>query len=310
MSGEPIFGTIPCPPPGVHEHVPFVEYLEWDAVDASFLKAVEHTPHYAKARNELGEEAADAKVHYSKGRLFHCLVAEPEQAEALFVQQPDEYHHPDDEEGVMRKWNGNAKVCQQWVAANMDKTIVTRATMAEAVGMALRVRQHGSIRPLLQGCQSELSIVWVDKQTGLTCKGRYDLFKNGIVVDLKSTSSAASDRAFFSEAYRHKYHLQPAMYIDGGKQLGLFAGRVPWFAFVVVEGYYPYEVAVYDVQDDKDALSFDFLEYGRLKYHVGLQKVAYAIEHNQWDDYGPESMDMQLTYVAREELAQLTGGTK
>jgi len=141
------------------------------------------------------------------------------------------------------------------------------------------------------------------------CKGRIDLFKNGIIVDCKSTSSSASPGKFFYEATRYRYHIQAALYIDGMIAAKLNDG-VPWFAFVVVEGYAPYEIAVFDVQDDKDALSYDFLCYGRLKYHMALQRVAHCLKTGIWPGYGDESFDMDLTYAARQELELLGGGLK
>ncbi len=294
------------PKVGIHYDIPFDEYLAWDAWHASFLKDVEHTPHYAWARKQQGEADDAEKAHYSKGRLFHCLVGQPSKVDEDFVLRPDTYTSDrGKDKGKEKPWHGGAKVCEAWAIAQAGRSIISRDTMEEAAAMAHRVCDHHAIAPLIADCKVEVSIVWEDKLTGALCKGRYDLFKNGIIVDLKSTSSAAGPSAFFYEAMKYRYHIQCAMYIDGGKALGMFGDKVPWFAFAAVEGYFPHEIAVYDVQDDPSALSYDFLMYGRLKYRAALQVVEHCKKTGNWTGYGPESYDMELTYQGRKEFEEM-----
>ena len=66
-------------------------------------------------------------------------------------------------------------------------------------------------------------------------------------------------------------------------------------------------LAVYDVQVDEGALSYDFYLYGRLKYRMALMQVAHCLKTGEWPGHGEDSFDMELTYAAREEMNKLTG---
>jgi len=292
---------IPAPDPGVYPNVPFDKYLAWDACDASFLRAMAHTPSYARWKRHHPQED---KACYAKGRLFHALTLEPDQVDREFIVKPATYTN---DKGETKKWNGNATVCKQWFAQHAHLTPINADTLAEAQAMADRVRALPQLAQFLDGADVELSVVWVDKGTGLTCKARFDAYRNGIVLDLKSTSGSAGPFPWFAECQRHRYYLQAAQYIEGMIATGLAKG-VPWFCFVACEAYPPHDVAVYDVQDDKDALSYDFLCYGRLRRAMLLQQTARCLKDDDWPGYPAESADMELTYQARKEMDELTNG--
>lgn len=289
------------PAPGAYRDVPFEDYLAWDAVDASFLRAMDHTPAYARWKRDNPQQD---KAHYAKGRLFHCLSLEPHKAEQEFAVKPETYQAAD---GTTKKFNANSKTCKAWLAEQAGRTTVDVDTWREAMAMAQRVRAMPQMAPFLADADVELSVVWLDKATGLRCKARFDACKNGIVIDLKSTSAAARHECFFREAHQYRYHLQAAHYIEALKAAGLARGT-PWFAFVVVEAYPPHDLCMYDCQDDRDALSLEFLEYGRLKRTILMARAKECADTGRWPGYPPESMDMSLTYQARQELEELAGG--
>jgi hypothetical protein len=283
----------------VYPGVPFSEYLAWDAVSASFLKDMEHTPRYAMTKKQDPREEKDC---YSKGRLFHALCFEPQTVESAFAIEPTTYQS---DKGEVKPWHNGANVCKAWRASNADKTCIDQETFDESAAMAARVRAMPQLAPFLSDAQVELSAVYIDSQTGLLCKMRMDAFKNGIILDAKSTSSTASRDGFNRECQQHRYYLQAAHYIEGAKALRI-AAEVPWFAFVAVEGYKPYDLAVFDVQDDTDALSFDFLHYGRLKRRILLNDVRNCKDKGEWPGYVPDSFDCELTFQARKELEEMT----
>jgi hypothetical protein len=291
---------IPAPPPGVHPDIAFETYLVWDAVDYTFLKHFAHTPNYSQWKRTNPSEEKQA---YAKGRAFHCLSLEKHKADEQFVIQPETYT---DAKGVVKPWHGASNTCKAWKAAQVGKTILDEATFAQAAGMALRVRKLPQMEPFLADAQVELSVVWVDALTGLTCKARFDAFKNGIIVDLKSTSGSAAPRAWFDECQRYKYYLQVAHYIDGAKTLKI-AGAVPWFAFCVCEAYEPFDLAMYDCQDDLDALSYDFVVYGKMKRAILMGAVKHCMATGVWPGYSLESHDQELTYQARKEFEEMSG---
>jgi exodeoxyribonuclease VIII len=267
-------------------------------VDQSFLKSVAHNPAYAKHRRDNPDE--DKKC-YRKGRLFHTLTLEPDKVGNEYAVKPATYIHH--ETGEEKPWHGGATVCKQWEKNHSHQTIIDQATIDEATGMALAVRSLPPLQKFLSGAEVEYSVVWIDPATGLLCKARYDAFRDGVVLDLKSTSGNAGVERFKYEAHDHKYWLQSAHYIESVNVLGLRKPKMPaWFRFVAVEGYPPYGCACYDIQDDPSALSYPFLCYGRMKRTVLMFTVKQCMETGVWPGHNPGPWDMELTIPAQNEL--------
>ena len=76
--------SLPVPPPGEYENIPFHDYLRWDAPSKSSLMAILSSPlHYAEARNGLGIEPTDEMV---LGAAGHVALLEPEKMLARVVK--------------------------------------------------------------------------------------------------------------------------------------------------------------------------------------------------------------------------------
>jgi len=281
----------PPPEPGVYRSVAFAEYAAWDAANAGILRAMAHAPAMALYRREHVEHD---RPTYLLGRLFHLLTTQPDLADGEFIVKPETYVN---DKGDEKPWHGGAKVCKAWMAEQeaTGRSVVSAAEMDQARQMAENIRAHPKLGQVLQKADVEVSVVWVDETTGVTCKGRYDVARldAGIIGDLKSCQTAKPD-AWFADAYRHKYHIQTAMYVDAGKALGLFPEEVPWFVFALAEKYPPYLVRGYDVYDDPQAMSYAFLDLGRKTYKTLLQQYAYCLKNDEWPGYGDEHADMML----------------
>lgn len=306
---------IPPPLPGVYYDIPFDVYLSWDAVDASLLRDIAHSPAYAYDKIDNPDED---KPVYLKGRLFHLMLSSPDAADREFIIKPDTYiaepaKAKGKAKGEEKKWNGNAKVCKRWIADKLASGLmpVSKDVHADCKGMAESVRRHPRLKPLVDGAAVEVSVVWMDEATGMICKGRYDLFKNGIIGDPKSSSGTVwkadlDANPFFRDAFSHGYHIQCAMYIDAAKALKLTT-EIPWFVFVAVEGYSPYLVMAYDVYDDPDAESYHFLSLGRAEYHILLLEYKNCLKTGVWPGYPTEHEDMMLPYMGRKRLEEHIG---
>ncbi len=278
---------IDAPEPGIYENVPFETYAQWDAVNASTLKGMQHAPAVAKYRRE---NVQIDKPAYAFGRLFHLLATQPVLADAECIVKPETY--PNDK-GEEKPWHGGAKYCKAWLARHADKTVISRAEMRQAAEMAANAAANVKAGAILRSAQVEVSVVWDDETTGIRCKGRWDVRNGSILGDLKTTQSALADR-FFGEAYRYGYHLQVAMYVDAGRALGIFGEEVPWFVFVCVEKHPPYLVRCFDVHDDPGAQSWPFIDLGRKQYKTLLQQYKWCTEHDEWPGYPDEHVDMML----------------
>jgi hypothetical protein len=101
----------------------------------------------------------------------------------------------------------------------------------------------------------ELSIVWLDKETGLLCKCRLDKYSAGLkaITDLKTTTDASPDK--FSRAiYDYGYEIQGAHYLNGAAAAGIDATT---FGIIAVENDAPWCVAVYELEPEAIGLGYD-----------------------------------------------------
>jgi hypothetical protein len=98
-----------------------------------------------------------------------------------------------------------------------------------AYGADKSLREHPTSRVMLnRGC-NELSIVWIDEETGLTCKARLDDYYESVASDLKSCSKI---EWIHRDIYKLKYNIQFGHYTNGLLACGL---SVNYFACVAVQ---------------------------------------------------------------------------
>lgn len=121
--------------------------------------------------------------------------------------------------------------------------------------MAAAVQAHDVAPLLFTGGAPEVSAFWVDEETGVKCKARFDYLpekqpgRRLIVPDLKSAVSV--DPGEFSRAAaRYLYVAQDLWYCDALRQLGI--DDDPAFVFVAVEKEEPFLVNVMQFADADD----------------------------------------------------------
>lgn len=302
---------IPPPEPGLHPGIPFKEYLRWDAADFSTLKVGKIA--WALARHRMLYPPPD-KAHLGFGRLYHCLTLEPDHWEDQFVLVPETYPARG---GEMKPWSGNATYCREWKAEQLAAGLspVRRVGTEQSPGfdqaqeMAEKARDDERVGTFIRAGIAEVSAVAQCPRTGELVKCRFDTWIPDfcMAIDLKSTTCAHEDR-WWPEAYRLKYHLQSAIYIDVMRWLGLDKAatdaNVPWFCFLAQDKYPPFLPKSYDVQDDEGAQSFDFLAKGRREYHILLAQYAECRKTGVWPGYNTANSDMILPYHAADQLAR------
>lgn len=216
-----------CPQPGIYRNVPYEEYASWDALRASVLIHM-GVPRVAQYRMAHPTESDALEF----GTAWHACLLEPSRFEREFVIAPDFGHQG-------RKENKAAKIA--WEAEHADATIVA-------------AKQHKTMRGMLKGVwelqlaanilsapgQNEVCAVWVDAETGVRCKARYDricrydLDGDGqewtVIVDLKSTGKGLTVDEWRSAVFSYRYHVAAAFYLDGLRQLAPDERRFVWIA--------------------------------------------------------------------------------
>lgn len=240
---------------GIHDGMPFADYIALDAVNVSALKQVADCP--AKVGTVKEQSAAMAL-----GSLTHCALLEPSQLERRYV--------------VTDLARNGTKTWEAAVEAAGGRELVKRSEWEAALRMCDAVWAHPTARALLTGAVTERTLIWQDAETGLLCKARLDAASPlGGPVDVK-TAASAHPREWARQAARLRYHWQSAHYLTGCVALGHPADAFP---FVVVESAPPHVVAVYELDGDS-------IEAGHRQSRSALRRYAECRRTNTWPNYG------------------------
>ena len=126
-----------------------------------------------------------------------------------------------------------------------DGKIMLDAGLIEQIEIAAgRIEDHPSLGRAFRDGYPEVSVFWVDEETGVPCKSRFDYLKPRAIVDLKTFAlrDVLPEKAIVQAVARYKYHLQAAFYLRAADQLprlvadGLVSGEPePQFMRDVIE---------------------------------------------------------------------------
>ena len=146
--------------------------------------------------------------------------------------------------------------------------------------------------------QGELAAVWKDETTGIICKGMVDRLTMwrgwSVVPDLK-TCLDGSPEGFARAIGNNHYHTKAAWYSDGLNELAKVERRFIWIA---VEKEPPYDVAMYEPDDDT-------LAEGRKVYRRLLNEYASCKITGLWPSYpeGIQPIRLPKYHFQRLEIA-------
>lgn len=259
--------------PGIYHDIPFDEYLSWDAISNSRLGYATRSPlHFRDA--EFGEPTKAMRL----GTLCHNGYLEPLELAKRIVVMPK---FANDKNNVTAKGIRSYSSATTYVEsmerkfreANRDKEFVTESDFADMLGVVKSLDCNNVSRALLAKGMAEVSMLWVDGETGLTCKGRIDwLSALGAIVDLKTCRDCLR---FESSIADLGYHRQMAFYRRGILALSDRRASV-WI--IVVEPKKPWGNMVAPLSDA--ALSIGESECSRL-----LNLIAECKTNDSWPGY-------------------------
>jgi len=281
------------PAVGIHSGVDFETYRAWDAINWHTLSRLrEESPGHAKYEMEHGTKETEAMAFGSltdfvllePGRFEKEAVVEPEIGEGLAPRRPTQRQidakkpSPATVEAV-RFWD-------EWDVANAGKLVVKAADYQRVLEIERSVRTAQCQEYIISG-RSQVCLVWVDRATGLLCKGRLDYERydgmNHYITDLK-TSRFAKRGYFEVMIYRLGYFGQMAFYHDGWA--ALHDGESSLCNWLVAEKEGPWVVKPYEC-------GVKTLEAGRNAYRASLDRWAECVKQNEFPAYGGlEIIDM------------------
>lgn len=271
--------------PGLYHNVDFEKYLTMPGVSQSQLKtALERSPLHAIHSRE-------ATPAMRLGTDVHALLLQPDVFSATYIVAPPEAMLTD--KGTPSASPKATKAYKDFVAANPDSVVLLPEEFERLQRIYCSVRNHPMARLLLDNCETEVTALWLDEETRVRCRARFDMLyhEEGIAVlpDLK-TCADASDRAARKSIQNHGYYVQAAFYLDGARACGLPVDEcINPFVFVFVETAAPYACRVV-------GLDAEAIRAGREYYRRGLRLWRQSQEANHWPGYpdllGEESVGL------------------
>lgn len=287
------------PKPGIYQNVPFESYLRWNAVSNSRLSLAERSlKHFRYCRFDKQSNAMRF------GSLTHCGQLEPLSVARRYAVMPAFHAMPenvtaDGSPTQSKNTTWYRKKVLDFTAANIGKTVVDEAVYMEMEQVVTALCESERARYYLGNPGPvEVSIVWVDPETGLTCKARIDKITTaqGCLSDLKTTVCA---RKFAWSICDWGYHRQMALYQRGWL---ILTGEKLTPALVAVESSQPYCVRA-------APLSLEFLQTGHAEVSMLLQKVEEATESDEWPGYpDPECWEQPERYGTKAPVELVVGG--
>lgn len=263
---------ISTPDPGIYpaKDVPAEVYHAWDAMSASWLGILDTTSPKNFQHRRRFPPWPTAAMRF--GQMLHVLTLEPFDFAARFEIAPD---------GDKRTKAGK-EAWAECEARAEGRPIIPRTgenSYEQARAMAHAIEEHPHAPKLLHGGQREVSLVWIDEETGIKCKGRLDVLNPPAVPDVKSTINAQPAQ-FEKAIWNFGYHRQAALYLDGLAALN--GGDTNQFVFIAVEKSAPYDVIVRPAGESVIAA-------GRMAYKRALFSYKKCRETDTWPGYdGPE----------------------
>lgn len=247
------------------------------AIGSSGLKLLAQTPlHYWAAYVDPDREPRKVTPSMKLGTACHTATLEPHLIDRLLIVMP---------EGLDRRTKEGKALWAEIVASGKEPLLQTE--WEKVSKMADAVRSHPVSRVLFEQCQAvtEVSIFWVDPDTGVNCKIRPDImvepcamFPNGLIADLKTTDDA-SPEGFAKSVWNWEMHLQAALYPEGF--MAAFGTRQPPdFLWIAQEKTAPFANAYYSCSEE-------LAVYGRKEVNRLRQLYAHCMRTGQWPGYSP-----------------------
>ena len=208
------------------------------------------------------------------GTAWHAAIFEPEKFATDYSEIP---------EGLDRRTKEGKALWAELEASGKEP--LTTDGWAQIVAMAAAARRHPVSQVIfgLPGGHAEMSIFWVDPDTGAPCRIRPDyhvepcaMFPNGLIIDGKSNDDS-SPAGFAKSAMNSEMFYQAAFYSDGFQQ-HYGTKEPPVFAWLAQEREAPFATAYYSA-------GADFVQYGRKKYRRLLALFAHCMHSGQWPGY-------------------------
>lgn len=252
------------------------DYAKREGVRATILKEILKSPAHAR---ELMANPKPATSAMELGTAIHSAILEPDQFEKYIVSPKFD-----------RRTKEGKAAAADFEASNQGRIVVDQETYSTIKGCVKAVYSHKAARSEVETGRCEQTVVWNEDE--IICKARPDIYRNGIVVDVK-TCQDASLPGFARQVANLKYHVQAYHYLRGVSAMTGVEHEV--FRIVAVETKAPFAVAVYE-------LDFGTMEKAAQLWQHALDLYRQCSSLDEWPAYSDEIQPLAIPSWAFGEL--------
>jgi hypothetical protein len=269
---------------GIYHDISFDDYRAIDAVNCSFLKTVlNRSPLHAQQEKDNPKEPTAA---LRQGSILHGFTFERGEFENVYAIAPE----------VNKRTNAGKEELAKFAEDNLGKQIISQAEFDMAKIQYDNLLNHEGAKVYLQEGKPEVTIIWLDKLSGLLCKARIDYLHEwqAVIADLKTTQDA-SIMGFSKSILNFGYEIQAAFYVDGYTAL---TGDEPSFVLIPIEKQPPYAAACYEVGHRS-------ITKGRSMYQEAMAIVKRCKESGIWESYSQKVEHIEIPSWALPAVERL-----
>ena len=273
--------TVAPSDPGIYSGLSNEAYHAGPGISKSGLDLLNTSPLHYWSRYIARQHGAAVETEAMRfGTAVHAAILEPDEYAKWIVW---EKINRTTKEGKASYADAEAR------AAEAGVPLIDSVSHAAVVNLATAVHNH-PVSAMLETGVPELSVYWMDEDSGVFCRCRPDWLGPLGVVDIKTTEDA-SPRGFGNSAYKYRYWVQAAFYLDGLAANGVDAQN---FVFAAVEKSPPYAVMGHRATQS-------MIEAGRREYKRLLARYSDCATANVWPAYG-DFFDLDLPIWAPERF--------
>lgn len=261
-------------------------HTDADAISSSALKALARSA--ARFKGYLDGIESHSTRSRILGTAVHAAVLEPARFEQEYVIWPGRR--------AGRAW-------ETFLSTTQTKHVLTQAEydlVYACADKALRtktiINDQGdafTLSDLISFGMCERNIYWIDAETGLTCRARYDLICQHLTVDLKTTDDARQ-QSFAWQCARLGYDIQAAFYLRGRRA----------FAMCGAHKALPFVLLAAELNKCPDAQAHllhpeQFIAFGDRVVSDCMRRAKLCFETGEFPGYEPPATLLQLPIRAR-----------
>lgn len=285
--------------PCIIRNMPDAVYHKCKGLSRSGLKLLLDSPakYYYKYISGEYTEPEKEKTSFKIGKAAHKYILEGADAfEKKYWHNPfSELTKKELEKLLAEKYGYREKglVCDlmdrllEFEGIKPKEIELSKSEINTVIGLARAIKQNkDSLRAFSQKGESELSIFWVDKETGLWLKCRPDFlpYNCALVPDYKTTTDAKPEKVW-SDIIDYGYYMQAAMYRCGIEAVTGIA--VEEFFIILQEKTPPFISQIY-VPDTH------LIEIGEKHMRLALEKYLECQKTGIWPGYFPDIIQMSF----------------